>query len=1089
MHAWNYFPMLAQLLFLLSFCNTRHTASWETCPTDSNFTTNSTYHFNLNLLLPSLTSATVSTGYANTSAGRSPDQVFGLARCQLDASQDKCQACLATAVDTLRSSCPSAKDAATWEDLCFLAYSNTTFSNDRDKSSFTQIIVNGGEVSETSRFVDLVGELMNALINWAAYKTDSMFAIGQANFTSFTKVYGLVQCTRDQSDDDCFLCIRQSLALMQSCCLKNQGGVVLKYKCFLRYETYSYYNLSVATSPLPPLSSAFSSAPPPGATANPPPPPAVVDSNSSSSSARDAGKLQYIIKLSKKQTSKIAVAVVIPILGAVMLVAALLIFLWRTKIFARKSKVGGAKSEKPDSLLFDFETLKVATNNFSDANKLGEGGFGPVYKGVLSDGQEVAVKRLARSSQQGFAELRNEVAFVAKLQHRNLVRLIGFCSEEEKLLVYEFLPNTSLDKILFADPTKCGQLNWERRYKIIEGIARGLLYLHEDSRLRIIHRDLKPGNILLDQHMNPKISDFGLSKLLVDQDRSEESASRIVGTNGYIAPEYALLRHVSDKSDVYSYGVLVLEIITGRRISEFRGSGHRANLQSYAWKYWNKGKALQIVDQNLCGRFQREEALPCIRTALLCVQENPSKRPTMASVVLMLSSSSMTTLSPSAPGFLIEASGTTDSNESTGNRSPEIKNEREGSSTSINEVSITKYFAACIKWVFCRNHLLLGSLRSIRNCSVVDPRHCVLRVETKSTRLASLQSQESPFSPFDSDPSTFERTTSLHALSTASQKQRRTTSCTMHSWNYFRILAQLLFLLSLYNARHNASLARCSTDSNFTTNSTYHSNLNLLLPSLTTATVSTGSANTSAGRSPDQVFGLARCQLDVSQDICQACLATAVDTLRSSCPSAKDAATWGDRCFLAYSNATFSNDSDKLSFSQILYNVGEVSETSRFVNLVEELMNALINWASYKTDSMFAIGEANFTSFTKVYGLVQCTRDQSDDDCFLCLRQSLGSMQGCCLKNQGGVVLKYRCYLRYETYSYYNMSVATSPLPPLSSALSSAPPPGATANPPPPPAVVDSNSSSSSAIDAGKLQYIKLQTIHPYFPTNRCKFM
>ncbi|URE26895.1 receptor-like protein kinase, partial [Musa troglodytarum] len=364
------------------------------------------------------------------------------------------------------------------------------------------------------------------------------------------------------------------------------------------------------------------------------------------------------------------------------------------------------------SVLFDLETLKVATNNFSDANKLGEGGFGPVYKhktlhsfrlhlitpvlhlplnmeqGVLSDGQEVAVKRLARSSQQGFAELRNEVAFVAKLQHRNLVRLIGFCSAEEKLPVYEFLPNTSLDKILF-DPTKCGQLNWERRYKIIEGIARGLLYLHEDSRLRIIHRDLKPGNILLDQHMNPKISDFGLSKLLVDQDRSKESASRIVGTNGYIAPGYALHRHFSDKSDVYSFGVLVLEIITGRRISEFRGSGHRANLQSYAWKYWNKGKALHIVDQNLCGRFQREEAFRCIRMALLCVQENPSKRPTTASVVLMLSSSSMTTPSPSAPGFLIERSRTADSNESTGNSSPEIKNDREGSSISINVVSIT----------------------------------------------------------------------------------------------------------------------------------------------------------------------------------------------------------------------------------------------------------------------------------------------------------------------------------------------------------------------------------------------------------------
>ncbi|CAL9778720.1 unnamed protein product [Musa acuminata subsp. burmannicoides] len=664
MHSWNYFRILAQLLFLLSLYNARHTVSWERCPTDSNFTTNSTYHSNLNLLLPSLTSATVPSGYANRSAGSSPDQVFGLALCQLDVSQDKCQACLATAVDTLHSRCPYAKDAATWGDHCFLAYSNTNFSAESNKSSFYQILYNVGEVSETSRFVDLVGELMNALINWAAYKTDSMFAIGEANFTSATNLYGLVQCTRDQSDDDCFQCLRQSLASMQSCCWKNQGGVVLKYRCFLRYETYSYYNMSVPTSPLPPLSSALSSAPPPGATANPPPPPAVVDSNSSSSSARDAGKLQYIIKL----CTCVKLQTIHP--------------------YFPTNYVGGAKSQKANSLLFDFETLKVATNNFSDANKLGEGGFGPVYKGVLSGGREIAVKRLARSSQQGFAELRNEVAFVAKLQHRNLVRLIGFCSEEEKLLVYEFLPNRSLDKILF-DPTKCGQLNWERRYKIIEGIARGLLYLHEDSRLRIIHRDLKPGNILLDQHMNPKISDFGLSKLLVDQDRSKESASRIVGTNGYIAPEYAFHRHFSDKSDVYSYGVLVLEIITGRRISEFHGSGHRANLQSYAWKYWNKGKALQIVDQNLCGRFQREEALRCIRTALLCVQENPSKRPTIASVVFMLSSSSMTTPSLSAPGFLNERSGTTDSNESTGNRSPEIKNEREGSSTSINEVSIT----------------------------------------------------------------------------------------------------------------------------------------------------------------------------------------------------------------------------------------------------------------------------------------------------------------------------------------------------------------------------------------------------------------
>ncbi|KAG6511104.1 hypothetical protein ZIOFF_029157 [Zingiber officinale] len=175
----------------------------------------------------------------------------------------------------------------------------------------------------------------------------------------------------------------------------------------------------------------------------------------------------------------------------------------------------------PETLLLDLESIRIATDNFSDANKLGEGGFGPVYKGRLENGEQISVKRLLRSSDQGLVELKNEVLLVAKLQHRNLVRLLGCCLEsEEKLLVYEYLPNSSLDKILF---------DWARRFKIIEGIAGGLLYLHEDSRLKIIHRDLKAGNILLDAEMNPKISDFGLAKLF-GVDETQGNTSRIAGT-------------------------------------------------------------------------------------------------------------------------------------------------------------------------------------------------------------------------------------------------------------------------------------------------------------------------------------------------------------------------------------------------------------------------------------------------------------------------------------------------------------------------------------------------------------------------------
>ncbi|XP_062087400.1 G-type lectin S-receptor-like serine/threonine-protein kinase SD1-29 [Humulus lupulus] len=216
----------------------------------------------------------------------------------------------------------------------------------------------------------------------------------------------------------------------------------------------------------------------------------------------------------------------------------------------------------------DFGTILHVTNNFSPTNKLGQGGFGSVYKGKCPDGREIAVKKLSSSSGQGTEEFKNELILISKLQHRNLVRLLGYCIEkEEKLLVYEFMQNKSLDNFIF-DPRGREQLNWGTRVNIILGVARGLLYLHRDSSSRVIHRDLKASNILLDEKMNPKISDFGLARIF-EGTLDLANTQGVVGTLGYMSPEYAMGGVFSEKSDVFSFGVLILEIVSGKKNSNF----------------------------------------------------------------------------------------------------------------------------------------------------------------------------------------------------------------------------------------------------------------------------------------------------------------------------------------------------------------------------------------------------------------------------------------------------------------------------------------------------------------------------------------
>ncbi|XP_034912698.1 G-type lectin S-receptor-like serine/threonine-protein kinase At4g27290 isoform X4 [Populus alba] len=325
---------------------------------------------------------------------------------------------------------------------------------------------------------------------------------------------------------------------------------------------------------------------------------------------------------------------------------------------------------------YDLNTLAIATNGFSFSNLLGEGGFGPVYKGVFNDGQEVAVKRLSKESRQGLDEFMNEVKCIAQLQHRNLVKLLGYCVQlDEKILIYEYMPKKSLD-FYINDKKQSKALDWTKRFHIINGISRGLLYLHQDSRLRIIHRDLKPSNILLDEEMNPKISDFGMARSFGGNETGANT-KRVVGTYGYMSPEYAIDGLFSIKSDVFSFGVLVLEIVSGKRNRGFHHPGHQLNLVGHAWKLFKEGRALELVDDLIVETCNQNEVMRSIHIGLLCVQHSPGERPSMSTVVLMLGGEG-TLAQPNEPGFyterkLIDASSSSSKQES----------------CSVNEVTVT----------------------------------------------------------------------------------------------------------------------------------------------------------------------------------------------------------------------------------------------------------------------------------------------------------------------------------------------------------------------------------------------------------------
>ncbi|XP_061354614.1 cysteine-rich receptor-like protein kinase 10 [Gastrolobium bilobum] len=585
---------------------------YEICSTSSNYENGSSFQNNLNNLLFSLPSnASISKSY-NTSFGVASDRVYGLYMCLDYVSNETCKNCLATAIEDIVKLCPQAEEAVVWEEVCQLRYSNNNFMG---RLNVTGNIGkdNQQNISEPEKFQYAVNKILSNITDMASFNVSAnMYATGEVPFEDKI-IYALVQCSRDLSANDCNSCLQSAIKDIPGCCYGSIGARVLSRSCYLRYEFYPFYLGASETTPqvLHPA----------------------VTKEVSISSHFNSSKIWMIT-------------------GIIVVVGLATIFSICCVYFFRNKRNKQKRNDKIYENLpyIDLDSLCVATQNFSDLNKLGQGGFGPVYKGILVNGREVAIKRLSTCSVQGSEEFINEVQLINKLQHKNIVKLLGFCVDgEEKLLVYEFLPNGSLEDVLFEQRAR---LDWTKRLDIISGIAKGILYLHEDSRLKIIHRDLKASNVLLDHDMNPKISDFGMARIFAGSE-GEANTVTLVGTYGYMAPEYAMEGLYSIKSDVFGFGVLLLEIITGTRNAGFDHSRSNPSLLSYAWHLWNEGKGTELKDPLLLDSCSEDQFLRLMSIGLLCVQEDASDRPTMSRVVLMLRNESSSLGQPERPPFSV----------------------------------------------------------------------------------------------------------------------------------------------------------------------------------------------------------------------------------------------------------------------------------------------------------------------------------------------------------------------------------------------------------------------------------------------------
>ncbi|XP_054787859.1 cysteine-rich receptor-like protein kinase 25 [Prosopis cineraria] len=473
-------------------------------PKRSNFKNASVYHNNLKAILSNFSSddTNIEYGFINSSYGQSPNMVYALGFCRGDVKPGPCRTCLHNATIRLPQKCPNRKEAVGIYDDCMFRYSyHPIYGTYKYNISDVRYLWNPANSTKlTGAYVEV--QLDKVKSQAPTGESHRRFAAANDTTSKSGDVYAFAQCSPDLSQDDCRSCLQNVYDGIPLCCEGKNGGRVINPSCYIRYESYLFYNYTAVSS-------------------QPSSPPSTTVTGPEGGSDSTGSQTSNVVKI------------IIPVIISVILSCLVGCCLLRRKTRNNSQSIlrenFGEEGSNLKSLQFNLVTIEGATNKFSEKNKIGKGGFGEVYKGILPDGREIAVKRLSKSSVQGNLEFKNEILLIAKLQHRNLVTLLGFCLEEqEKILIYEYVPNKSIDFFLF-DSEKQSLLTWSERFKIIGGIAQGLSYLHEHSRLKVIHRDLKLSNILLDNKLNPKISNFGMARMIsIDEDQG--STNRIVGT-------------------------------------------------------------------------------------------------------------------------------------------------------------------------------------------------------------------------------------------------------------------------------------------------------------------------------------------------------------------------------------------------------------------------------------------------------------------------------------------------------------------------------------------------------------------------------